>query len=197
MKTRLLFVALLVTALGLGAVLGRWWSPGSLPTATVSGKQEREILYWVAPMDRNYRRDEPGKSPMGMDLIPVYADALDGDPGVVSIDPTMVNNLGVRTEAAIRGPLARRITTVGYVGYDEDSLQQVATRVDGWIETLAVKSAGDPVRRGQVLFELYSPTLVNAQQEYLATLSRSSAGLQRAGRSDWPRWVWIALPLSV
>jgi Cu(I)/Ag(I) efflux system membrane fusion protein len=38
-------------------------------------KQEREILHWVAPMDPGYRRDEPGKSPMGMDLVPVYADA--------------------------------------------------------------------------------------------------------------------------
>ncbi len=34
--------------------------------------QTGEILYWVAPMDPEFRRDEPGKSPMGMDLIPVY-----------------------------------------------------------------------------------------------------------------------------
>ena len=59
--------------------------------------EEREILYWVAPMDPNFRRDEPGKSPMGMDLTPVYADEVDSQPGVVKIDPTVVNNLGVRT----------------------------------------------------------------------------------------------------
>ena len=37
-------------------------------------KAEKEILYWVAPMDPNFRRDQPGKSPMGMDLVPVYAE---------------------------------------------------------------------------------------------------------------------------
>ncbi|MEQ9568495.1 MAG: heavy metal-binding domain-containing protein, partial [Pseudomonadales bacterium] len=64
---------------------------------------DREPLYWVAPMDPNYQRDEPGKSPMGMDLIPVYADEVgDKDEGVgtVRISPDVVNNLGVRTGIA-------------------------------------------------------------------------------------------------
>lgn len=30
-------------------------------------EKERKIRYWVAPMDPNYIRNEPGKSPMGMD----------------------------------------------------------------------------------------------------------------------------------
>ena len=50
-----------------------------------SAEEEKEILYWVAPMDPDYRRDDPGKSPMGMDLVPVYANAADSRPGVVSI----------------------------------------------------------------------------------------------------------------
>ena len=37
---------------------------------------EKEVLYWVAPMDSTFRRDEPGKSPMGMDLVPVYAEEM-------------------------------------------------------------------------------------------------------------------------
>ncbi|MCW1890915.1 hypothetical protein OK016_23950 [Vibrio chagasii] len=40
------------------------------------------------------------KSPMGMDLIPVYADDLSGGSdkaGTVSIDPSVENNLGVKT----------------------------------------------------------------------------------------------------
>ena len=112
-----------------------------------SGKMDdaKEIDYWVAPMDPDYRRDAPGKSPMGMDLVPVYANAVDARSGVVSIDPTLVNNLGVRTALAERGSLPRRIETVGYIGYDEDTLQHVHTRVDGWIETLAKTATGDPV----------------------------------------------------
>ena len=167
-----------VAALGVGILLGRGWSVET-PTAPPN---ERQVLYWVAPMDPNFRRDEPGQSPMGMDLMPVYADEVDSKPGVVSIDPTVLNNLGVRTAVAQRGTLPRRIETVGYIGFDEDTLQHVHTRVDGWIEKLATKATGDPVKKGQLLFELYSPTLVNAQQEYLAALQSNNTVLRNASR---------------
>ena len=91
---------------------------GSTETGDSASGGDREVLYWVAPMDPNYRRDEAGKSPMGMDLVAVYADEVDGQPGVVSIDPTIINNLGVRTAKAKRGPLSRQIDTVGYVVYE-------------------------------------------------------------------------------
>jgi len=94
----------------------------------------------------------------------------------------MLNNLGVRTATAERGALSRRIETVGYIGYDEDTLQHVHTRVDGWIESLATAATGDPVKKGQLLFELYSPTLVNAQQEFVAALASNNTGLKNASR---------------
>jgi Cu(I)/Ag(I) efflux system membrane fusion protein len=171
-----------VVAIVIGIVIGRSMdSPSSMPGHTDS-TSEREVLYWVAPMDANYRRDEAGKSPMGMDLIPVYADEVDGQPGVVKIDPTIVNNLGVRTVKAERGELSRRIETVGYVGYDEDTVQHVHTRVEGWIEKLVTKASGDPVEKGQLLFEMYSPTLVNAEEEYLVALRSNNTLLLNASR---------------
>ena len=95
-----------------------------------SGSSEREILYWVAPMDANYRRDGPGKSPMGMDLVPVYADEGSSEAGVVKINPTVVNNLGVRTDPVKLGTLNRDIDTVGYIGFDEEKIFHVHTRVE-------------------------------------------------------------------
>ncbi|MEN8761271.1 MAG: efflux RND transporter periplasmic adaptor subunit [Thiogranum sp.] len=139
------------------------------------------ILYWVAPMDPNYRRDKPGKSPMGMDLVPVYADAA-GDAGTVRIDPVMVQNLGVRTAPVERGNLWRQINTVGYVAFDERKLSHVHLRTDGWIEKLNVKSDGARVGKGDVLFELYSRELVNAQEEYIQALRGSNDYLKRASR---------------
>jgi len=88
----------------------------------------------------------------------------------------------VRTGVAVRGSLSRRVETVGYVSYDEDTLQHVHTRVEGWIEKLVATASGDPVKKGQLLFELYSPTLVNAQQEYLAALNSQNALLRTASR---------------
>nr|XP_061812009.1 putative membrane fusion protein SilB [Nerophis lumbriciformis] len=144
---------------------------------------ERQVLYYQAPMDSNFRRQEPGKSPMGMDLVPVYADQASADgEGVVSISPTIVNNLGVRTAQVQQSELSREIQTVGRIGYNEDTLYVIATRVDGWIERLAVNAAGDSVARGATLLELYSPTLVSAQREYLAALKSTNKLLQSASR---------------
>ena len=182
MNRKLLLIAGFIATLILGLLIGRAWITVDPKPADSGLVAAREILYWVAPMDPDYRRDEPGKSPMGMDLVPVYADQVDSVPGTVSIDPTIVQNLGVRTSLARKGNLSRRIETVGYIGYDEDTVQHVHTRVDGWIEKLITKATGDPVKKGQLLFELYSPTLVNAQQEYLAALSSKNTILQNASK---------------
>lgn len=182
MKKMIFVVVALVIAIALGVLIGRSMNltAGTSPEAAVGS--DREVLYWVAPMNANYRRDEPGKSPMGMDLLPVYADEVDGQPGVVAIDATIVNNLGVRTAKAQRGELSQRIETVGYVAYDEDTVQHVHTRVDGWIEKLATKASGEAVKKGQLLFELYSPTLVNAQEEYLIALRSTNKLLLKASK---------------
>ena len=154
-----------------------------LPTGPAPAAEEgdRKILYWVAPMDPNYRRDKPGKSPMGMDLVPVYADE-GGDADMVRINPAMVQNLGVRTAKAERGKLWRRIDAVGYVGFDERLLSHLHLRTDGWIEKLYVKSDGERVKKGDVLLELYSRELVNAQEEYIQALRGSNDYLKRASR---------------
>ncbi len=182
MKKMTVVVVAMLVAIALGVLIGRSMNsmPGASPEAAAGS--DREVLYWVAPMNANYRRDEPGKSPMGMDLVPVYADEVDGQAGVVAIDATIVSNLGVRTAKAQRGELSQRIETVGYVAYDEDTVQHVHTRVDGWIEKLATKATGDAVEKGQLLFELYSPTLVNAQEEYLIALRSANKLLLKASK---------------
>lgn len=144
--------------------------------------KEKKILYWVAPMDPNFRRDKPGKSPMGMDLVPVYEDE-EGDSGsTVKIDPTVVNNLGVRTATAKKGPLWRKINSVGYIDYDETKISHVHLRTKGWVEKLNVKAVGERVKKDDLLFELYSPELVNGQEEYLQAFSTNNLGLIRASR---------------
>lgn len=184
MKKILSFGLAALTALVIGFGVGRYspFSQKSGDATMAEPGDASDILYWVAPMDPNYRRDEPGKSPMGMDLVPVYADATGREPGQVTIDPTMVHNLGVRTAPALRSELPRRFDTVGYVAYDEDTVQHVHTRVDGWIERLVTKASGERVTQGQLLFELYSPTLVSAQEEYLAARRSGNRSLMSASR---------------
>ncbi len=78
-----------VIALIAGVGIGYALLPANVPqgngNTTAPNEGEKDILYWVAPMDSSYRRDKPGKSPMGMDLVPVYAGEESASPGTVSI----------------------------------------------------------------------------------------------------------------
>ena len=181
-NTKIIIAIIIGAAIGAGT-LGLFLNPNSEGPKTNS--EEKKPLYWVAPMDSNYRRDKPGKSPMGMDLIPVYEDESSTDdfgPGAVRVAPHVVNNLGVRTAPVELENMHTEISTVGYVQYDEDKLIHIHPRVDGWIEKLYVKAEGDPVEKGQPLYSLYSPQLVNAQEELLIALKRNNASLVTAAK---------------
>ena len=128
--------------------------------ATPQGKP----LYYRHPHDPKRTSQEPKQDEMGMDYVPVYADAAGPE---VRISPAVMNNLGVRTEAAAMAAPERRAATVGYVAFDERRMRQVQPRAEGWIEGLAVRAMGETVKAGQLLFTLYSPMLESAQQEYL------------------------------
>jgi Cu(I)/Ag(I) efflux system membrane fusion protein len=141
-------------------------------------------LYWVAPMDDSYRRDKPGKSPMGMDLVPVYANddatsakSNERSPGTVMIPPNVQHNIGVKVAPVTIGTLQQTVTAVGNVAYDEDSIVHIHPRVSGWVDRLYIKSQGEQVEKEQALYTLYSPELVSAQEEYVLALKRGDARL--------------------
>ncbi len=99
MRKQMTIAAVVVIAVAVGIVIGRNLPSTGDPGSVGAAPGEREVLYWVAPMDSNYRRDEPGKSPMGMDLVPVYADEVDAVPGTVKIDPTVSNKQSRRAHS--------------------------------------------------------------------------------------------------
>ena len=176
------------------AVSSFFLNSGANEKSITSKAAEKQPMYWVAPMDANYKRDKPGKSPMGMDLVPVYEDAgegVDEGPGTIRISADVINNLGVRTVAAQYKSLHNQIDTVGYVTYDEDKLVHIHPRVDGWIEKLYVKTVGSVVTKGQPLYDIYSPELVNAQEEFLLALERNNRRLVNAAEN---RLVALQLP---
>ena len=158
---RLVLLVLIALLAGCGRERPPAAAPAAAPApAPAAGKP----LYYRNPMDPNRRSPVPMQDEMGMDYVPVFADTAGGE---VRISAAVVNNLGVRTEAAVKARLDRRVEAVGYVGYDERKVQQVRARAEGWVQGLAVRAMGEPVRAGQLLFTLYSPMLESAQQEYL------------------------------
>ncbi|MBU1001776.1 MAG: efflux RND transporter periplasmic adaptor subunit [Proteobacteria bacterium] len=150
----------------------------------VDPKTGKVIKYWVAPMDPAYIRDTPGKSPMGMDLVPVYQDqGGEKEPtSTIRIDPVTVQNMGVRTGKVRRAPLSKSIRALGSVTFDETRMYAVNTKFDGWIEKLYVDFVGETVKKGQPLFEIYSPEVVTAQEEYRLALDQVAS----LGHSAYP-----------
>jgi len=145
-----------------------------------------QALYWYDPMYPSQHFDHPGKSPfMDMQLVPRMPDeAAPGGaaPGSVSIDPRIVQSLGVRLAPVEQGQFARVVDTVGLIAVDERRILDVQVRAPGWVEQLAVRAVGDPVRRGQLLAAVYSPELLAAQQEFLIALASGDGDLARAAR---------------
>jgi Cu(I)/Ag(I) efflux system membrane fusion protein len=182
----------LAAAVAVGFGLGRYdWPTPPWQQAGVEGAGETALEHaakhldptYTCPMHPQIVRDQPGQCPIcGMDLVPVEADA-GGEGAEVTISPEVVNNLGVRTGQATVGDIWRRIDTLGYVDYDEERLVHVHVREEGWVETLAVRAVGDAVKAGQLLFELYAPNILKAQDDYLQVLRTGEADLVRIGRS--------------
>jgi Cu(I)/Ag(I) efflux system membrane fusion protein/cobalt-zinc-cadmium efflux system membrane fusion protein len=129
---------------------------------------ERKVKYWVdSMMSPPYISDKPGKSPMGMDLVPVYEDEVSAGSTLV-IDPTVVQNMGLRVATVSEAALARHIRAVGYLEEAEPNRFDVNLRVDGWIDAIHADFEGKHVQKGEPLFDLYSPALQVAVEELIA-----------------------------
>lgn len=176
MKNRLLLILIVgavILTLIIGIVIGRY--------SGHSSSAEKKPMYWVDSMEPMIHYPGPGKSRMGMELTPVYPEeGQEADQSIVRISPTLVNNLGVRIVPVVQGTLSKRIETVGYVEPNENKISHIHTYADGWVKKLFVKTVGDVVQEGQVVLQIYSPILVNAQEEYLIALGSGDQSLTDA-----------------
>ena len=153
--------------------------PGACPicnmalTPIVQAQQPAEpakVLYWWDPMlGPSSITDGPGKSAMGMDLVPVYATSKPTGSSL-TIDPAIVQNMGVRTAIVTRGPLQLSIRTVGMFKIPQPELYDVSLRISGWADKLYADTEGMHVHKGDVLLDLYSPQLQVASQELIAAI---------------------------
>ncbi|MEJ2514032.1 MAG: efflux RND transporter periplasmic adaptor subunit [Gammaproteobacteria bacterium] len=144
---------------------------------SASTDRSGEVLYYRHPHNPEIRSDVPMKDEMGMDYVPVFGDE---DGGGITVSPEVRHNLGVRTAPAEYGELARYARGVGFVGWNEDRLRHVHARAEGWVERWNVGAVGDAVEKGDVLFELYSPAMATAEEEFLQALKMDNARLVSA-----------------
>jgi len=138
---------------------------------------------YVCPMHPQIVSGEPGSCPIcGMDLVKQNIETeqtqdteADTTLPTIRVRPEVQHNMGIRTATVKRETLARTIATVGRITYNENRLAHVHPRAEGWIEQLKVRAAGDRVKKGQNLLNMYAPAVLSAQEDYLVAL-RTSQG---------------------
>ncbi|HZX31491.1 MAG TPA: efflux RND transporter periplasmic adaptor subunit [Rhodocyclaceae bacterium] len=182
-------VIAVAAAAGGGYLLGNRNAGHPEATAAVAAapeagaKKERKLLYYRNPMGLPDTSPTPKKDPMGMDYIPVYEGEDDAEPASanqIKISTDKVQKLGVRTEAAQLRSLDRVVRASGRIEPDERRTYAISPKFEGYVERLFVNVTGQPVGKGQALFEVYSPELVSAQREY-AIAAQGVESLQGAG----------------
>jgi len=161
----------LAAAAGLGYGIGhqqRDTAPSAAAGTQSASGAARKILYYRNPMGLPDTSPTPKKDPMGMDYVPVYEgdDDTAGDSHALKLSQEKIQKLGVRTVEAKTQALTRTIRALGRIEVDERRVATVSPKFDGWVERLHVNVTGQPVVRGQALFDVYSPELVSAQREY-------------------------------
>lgn len=171
-------LALAAGAAGFGlARLGRPHTVQPPPAAAASPK----VLYWYDPMVPAQHFDKPGKSPMGMEMVPKYADAAAGVAGV-RMDPAAAQNLGMRLATVQRGDFAQGVDVTGALDFNQREVAIVQARAAGFVQRVYARAPGDVIAAGAPIADLLVPTWGGAQAEYLAVRRSETPALEAAAR---------------
>lgn len=166
------------------------------PSAEKSAPPKKTM--YKSTMMPNEVSDKPGKDSMGMDMVPFEVEESGAVTEVggriqVKISPDRQQLIGIKTAPVRSQPLHKLIKAVGRVDYAEPNISVVNLKFDGWVERLYVNSTGRAIRKGEPLFDIYSPELVATQQEYLiavkaGTVLDDASSILRSAREKLKLW---------
>lgn len=149
----------------------------------ISSQAFAEGEKYTCPMHPHYIATESGSCPIcGMDLVLLEEEtdhkinnskdkSSNNSKKAITISPETIQNIGVRTEKAIAAIFGNDVRSYGLVAPNVRIQHDISSRIDGWVEELKVTAVGDEVKKDQLLFSLYSPDLISAQQDYIAAIS--------------------------
>ena len=186
--------AIALVSVGAGYGLSQLGENGGGAEGAAGTTECEEVLYWYDPMVPGQRFDEPGPSPfMDMDLVAKCAGEEAGAAGV-RIDPTLVQNLGIRTAEAEIGVLEPDVTVTGTLDYNRSDVAVVQPRAGGYVVRTYNRAPQDVIARGAPIVDLLVPEWGGAQREYLAVLGTGNQALASAARQ---RLMLLGMPESL
>jgi RND family efflux transporter MFP subunit len=142
-----------------------------IASSNVAGDIRPPKQLWTCGMHPQVIQDHPGNCPIcHMKLVPLNMENQQSAGPTVRIDPTIVQNMGVRTAEVSRGPLVKTVRTVGMLVVRETAESEINLKVSGWIKKLYANQEGMHVHKGETLFDLYSPDLQVAEEELIGAV---------------------------
>ncbi|SHJ09903.1 membrane fusion protein, Cu(I)/Ag(I) efflux system [Rubritalea squalenifaciens DSM 18772] len=172
---RLLKLVPILLVLGVTFYVG-WWigHPGS---EKADQTEKASDTWWTCSMHPQIKQPSPGLCPIcNMDLIPMSGGGEEDGPTTLTVSESTAKAQNIRISPVVARHAARNIDLVGTVAADERTLSRVTARVSGRIDRLFVDYTGVPVRKGDHLASIYSPSLLVAQQELIQAKRNLDAG---------------------
>lgn len=172
------FIAGLALVAAGGAAGGYAWTRHDAGQAASAGAM------YTCGMHSHLRLPKPGNCPIcNMTLVKVGAAPMAMGPATdgVHVAPEAQRSMGLETAVVASGPLARTIHAYASIAVDDSAVVEVNPAVEGWLRSMQARGVGDRIRRGQVLYEIYSPELQQRQREYIELLVRKDALLSNDG----------------
>ncbi|MBE7216259.1 efflux RND transporter periplasmic adaptor subunit [Shewanella benthica] len=164
-------------------------------SAKPASLDEGATIKFVCPMHAHIISDVPGTCPIcGMNLEKVEVGGS-GTEIQINVSGGMQQALALKVAKVEKDTLWKFVQTVGQIDYDESKINHIHARVTGWIEKLTIKSVGDKITKGQLLYEIYSPDLINAQDDFLLAQDTLRRTGKNASYEDLVRKAGLRLEL--
>ena len=173
------FFVLLSSAAGVGYWFG---------TQRAGAGASKSTSVYTCSMHPQVRQDGPGTCPIcRMELVPLASVPKDSGPAL-TIDPVVVQNMGVRVATIARGALSKTVHAFGAVREAQARQRDIALKIPGFVHKLHAHTEGMAISKGDVLFDLYSAELIVAQEELIAARKSGDAELLAAARQKLLLW---------
>lgn len=167
------------------ASCGKPSSPHGDHANSSSGAHAQE--YYTCPMHPQVHKDKPGVCPIcGMDLVKASNSSQpegETSAGMVTVDERGQLLANVATTTVAFEDVQQVVRAFGTLVIPESRKVIISARFGGRIEKLYVDAAGASVKQGDPLFDVYSPDIIQAENEYLQLLTpgTSIAGGDESG----------------